>query len=64
MFLLGTRIEGDVRTAHNPRFDIDESALPIGTALLAECVLKFLRRKRVKNLPLEADTLLKNPEEK
>jgi amidohydrolase len=43
MFLLGTRIEGDERVGHNPRFDIDEHALPIGTALLAECALRFLR---------------------
>jgi amidohydrolase len=45
MFLLGNRIEGDERLGHNPRFDIDERALPIGTAILAESVLRFLRRK-------------------
>ena len=45
MFLLGTRIEGDERFGHNPRFDIDESALPIGTAIFAEAVLRFLRRQ-------------------
>ena len=43
MFLLGARIEGDERFGHNPRFDINESALPIGTAILAECALRFLR---------------------
>jgi amidohydrolase len=43
MFTLGTLIEGDERTLHHPRFDIDERALPIGTALLAETALRFLR---------------------
>ena len=43
MFSLGTRIEGNERMGHNPHFDIDERALPIGTAILSECVLRFLR---------------------
>jgi amidohydrolase len=50
MFMLGARIEGDVRTAHNPHFDINEDCLPIGAAMLAECTLRFLRKKREKNL--------------
>ena len=45
MFLLGTRIEGDERVGHNPHFDIDEHALPIGTAILAQSALLFLRGK-------------------
>jgi amidohydrolase len=45
LFLLGTRLEGDERMGHNPRFDIDERALPIGTAILAESVLGFLHGK-------------------
>jgi amidohydrolase len=45
MFSLGTRIEGDERMGHNARFDIDERALPIGTAILAESVLRYLRGK-------------------
>ena len=45
MFTLGARIEGDERKGHNPRFDIDERALPIGTAILAECVLRYLKGK-------------------
>ena len=45
MFLLGTRIEGDERVGHNQRFDIDERALPIGSAIMAECALRFLREK-------------------
>jgi len=44
MFVLGTRIEGDERFGHNPRFDIDERALPVGAALLAESALRFLRK--------------------
>jgi amidohydrolase len=47
MFLLGTRIEGDERVGHNPRFDIDERALPIGTAILAESALRFFARKSI-----------------
>jgi amidohydrolase len=43
MFTLGTRIEGDERFGHNPYFDIDERALPIGTAILAESVLSYIR---------------------
>ena len=43
MYTLGTLIEGDERALHHPRFDIDERALPIGTALLAETALRFLR---------------------
>ncbi len=43
MFTLGTLIEGDERYLHHPRFDIDERALPLGTAILAEAVLKYLR---------------------
>jgi amidohydrolase len=46
MFLLGTLIEGDERIGHNPRFDIDERALPIGTAVLAESALHFFSRKK------------------
>ncbi len=45
MFGLGCRIEGDERTAHNPRFDIDERCLPVGAAVLAESVLRLLRRQ-------------------
>ena len=43
MFMLGCRIEGDEREHHNPRFDIDERCLPIGTAILAETALRLLR---------------------
>ncbi len=43
MFTLGVGIDGDPRHIHNPRFDINEDALPIGTAVLAETALRFLR---------------------
>jgi amidohydrolase len=45
MFTLGTLIEGDERILHHPRFDIDERAMPIGTAVLAAAVLKYLRQE-------------------
>lgn len=44
MFVLGTRLDGDERFGHNPHFDIDERALPMGAALLVETVLRFLGR--------------------
>ena len=42
--LLGTAnpAEGLAAPHHSSRFDIDESALPIGTRLLAETALEFL----------------------
>jgi len=45
MFVLGTKIENDQRFGHNPRFDIDENALPIGSAILAQTALDFLQDK-------------------
>ena len=47
MYTLGTRIEGDERTLHHPRFDIDERALPIGTAVMAEAVMQYLNNSEV-----------------
>jgi amidohydrolase len=43
MFMLGSRIRADERTGHSSRFDIDEHALPIGSAILAEAALRFLK---------------------
>lgn len=43
MFRLGARIEGDERKHHHPRFDIAESCLSLGAALLAETALRYLR---------------------
>jgi amidohydrolase len=45
MFMLGCRIEGDERTGHSPRFDIDERCLPIGVAILARAALRPLTAK-------------------
>ncbi len=45
MLDLGCRIEGDERRHHNPRFDIDERCLPIGTAILTEAALRILHGK-------------------
>lgn len=43
MFTLGTKIEGrEVYELHHPKFDLDERALPVGTAVLAETALRFL----------------------
>lgn len=44
MYTLGTMIEGrPVYELHHPKFDLDERALPIGTAVLAETALRFLK---------------------
>jgi amidohydrolase len=45
MFVLGALISGDERVGHNPYFDIDEDALPIGTAILVESALRYLKAK-------------------
>src|SRR5205085_6299555 len=43
MFRLGVRLAGTAaRHVHTPGFDIDEDALPIGAALLAESALRLL----------------------
>jgi len=44
MFWLGTRNEskGIIHLGHSSKFDIDEDALPIGTALLTYIALKYL----------------------
>jgi metal-dependent amidase/aminoacylase/carboxypeptidase family protein len=46
MFVLGARIEGDERHGHNPRFDINEGCLPIGAAIFAEAVRRYLAPDR------------------
>jgi amidohydrolase len=44
MFTLGTQKAGhEAYQLHHPRFDLDERALPIGTAMLAETALRFLK---------------------
>jgi amidohydrolase len=43
MFRLGTRAPGGpARYVHTPDFDIDEDALPVGAAMLAETALRLL----------------------
>src|SRR6185503_16989889 len=43
MFTLGTQKEGhEEYLLHHPKFDIDERAMPIGTAMLAETAKRFL----------------------
>jgi len=44
MFGLGAwNGQGEKRRAHSPTFDIDERSLPIGTAILAEATVRYLR---------------------
>ncbi|MBI5945178.1 MAG: amidohydrolase [Chloroflexi bacterium] len=44
MFMLGTRKEGhEEYPFHHPKFDIEERAFPLGTAILAETALRFLK---------------------
>jgi amidohydrolase len=44
MYMLGVRIEDrPLYELHHPKFDLDERALPIGTAILAETALRFLK---------------------
>lgn len=41
---LGARLPGEPRPHHNPLFDIDENALPIGSALYAQVALDGLKK--------------------
>lgn len=44
MMILGTREPGGPdRYLHHPEFDIDETAMPIGSAILAQTALRFVR---------------------
>jgi amidohydrolase len=46
-FLLGVKRDGEeVYECHHPRFDIDETALPVGSALLASAALRLLRERQ------------------
>lgn len=45
MYTLGTfGADGTQYPLHHPRFDIDERAMPIGTAVLVETALRFLKK--------------------
>jgi amidohydrolase len=46
MFFLGCRVEGDTRRHHDPKFDIDEECLHLGTALMSETALRLLSSRR------------------
>ena len=41
--LLGVQMEGDPRILHSPTFDLNESALPVGSAFLAAAACRLLR---------------------
>ena len=46
MFTLGTQKKGhEDYLLHHPKFDLDERALPIGTAMLVETARRFLEQK-------------------
>jgi amidohydrolase len=45
MFMLGAQIGDENRPHHSPTFDLDESAFPIGAAVLAETACRLLRSK-------------------
>jgi amidohydrolase len=45
MFMLGAQIGDENRPHHSPIFDLDESAFPIGAAVLAETACRLLRAK-------------------
>ena len=47
MFTLGTKKQGhEEYLLHHPKFDIDESAMPIGTAMLVETAMRFLNNNQ------------------
>ena len=46
MFMLGAQIGQENRPHHSPIFDLDESAFPIGAAVLAEVACRLLRSKK------------------
>ena len=47
MFTLGTKKQGHEEfLLHHPRFDIDERAMPIGTAMLVETAMRFLNNNQ------------------
>ena len=46
MFQLGVKApDGPPRFVHHPEFDLDEAALPIGAAILAQTALRFVRQE-------------------
>ena len=64
MFMLGAAIPNDVeRNHHTNIFNIDESVLPIGAAILAETTRRFLAGE-VQLAPEDKNPLFYNPPEK
>jgi amidohydrolase len=60
MFFLGCApSDGVHRDLHTPIFDIDETCLPIGTAILAQTAIKFLKGEV--NLPIIPKNMEVNP---
>lgn len=45
MFMLGAKLDEVNRPHHSPIFDIDESCMPVGAAVLAEAAVRLLREK-------------------
>ena len=45
MFSLGAKFDSVKRPHHSPNFDLDESAFPIGAAILAESAVRLLQTK-------------------
>jgi amidohydrolase len=43
MFLGVNAHDGPPKFVHHPEFDIDENALPVGAAVLAQTALRFVR---------------------
>jgi amidohydrolase len=49
---LGVRPPGQpMRLPHSPNFDVDESAIPLGAAVLAELAYQYLEKKPLEKLP-------------
>jgi metal-dependent amidase/aminoacylase/carboxypeptidase family protein len=46
MFALGTDAGHIHRHLHSPDFDLDESAMPVGTAIFVAAALRFLRGEK------------------
>jgi len=44
MFSLGVKIDDTPRPTHSPTFDVNEDALPVGAAILAETACRLLKR--------------------
>ncbi|MFN3333262.1 MAG: M20/M25/M40 family metallo-hydrolase, partial [Caldilinea sp.] len=45
MFMLGAKMDNRDRPHHTPVFDIDESVMPYGAAVLADAACRLLRQK-------------------